>query len=413
MDDILKKLVDLVNDSLIASDDGIYILEFTPSEEQKDLLTALKNFNAVDEITQDGNVIDTDEIVSGESVKVEVIQFALQQFKYYENFEALINANDVTVPSVFYVRELKYLHPSQGTNDLVRAYFAVVNLINCLIDIALFKANENIPMLYLVQDKSAVGLPLIYNNVLLETHRPSLDNIESFVEAIKGHSERKKIYLKELIDFINNEVIENQRLEYLYKNFNDFYTKCEAAYAFFLSDFSYSKLKLELENAILDYSRNIRSIINDSQTRLIAIPAAFIVASTQLDLNKSLSLKNILIVIASFIFSFLIEIFIRNQESSLKIFSDNITSYKTTFKLKNEGIGAKEVRSLQAIIAKSFKAIDSELQSQKDRLQWIRLINWGLSAFLVFVILGLYFYQKVASLSMLYSLIVFLVTRYY
>jgi hypothetical protein len=156
-------------------------------------------------------------------------------------------------------------------------------------------------------------------------------------------------------------------------------------------------LKLELESAILDYSKNIRAIINDSQTKLIAIPAAFIVASSQLELNKSISLKNILIVISSFVFSTLVEIFIKNQESSLKIFFDNVTSYKTTFKLKNVGIENKAMQSLQGIIATSFKSIDDELKNQQNRLRYIRYINWGMSVFLVAIVIGLYFYYKAAS----------------
>src|SRR5690606_543283 len=158
-------------------------------------------------------------------------------------------------------------------------------------------------------------------------------------------SERKKIYTKELIEFLNEEDQEN-RFCYLYQKFNSFYSKCEAAYAFFLSDFSYSKLKLELESAILDYSKNIRSIINDSQSKLIAIPAAFIIASSQLNLEEILSIKNFLIVFSSFVFSTLIEIFVRNQESSLKIFNDNVSNYKTTFSLKNINTAEKENRTL-------------------------------------------------------------------
>jgi hypothetical protein len=408
MDDVLPNIVGLINISSIAPEDGVYSLEFIPNEGQKQLIIKLKASNAVDEITQNGKVIDAGEIVTGSALKIALVQFELQQFRYYEDIDALINANEFSVPGTFYVRGLQYLHPTGTANSMLQAYFAIVELAECITALALFKADDNGRTIYLMQDKSAVALPLIYDKSVLERAYPDLNHIKSFVTEIEGHSERKKIYVKELIDFLNEEKVESLRFEHLFKNFNDFYQKCEAAYAFFLSDFSYSKLKLELESAILDYSKNIRAIINDSQTKLIAIPAAFIVASSQLELNKSVSLKNILIIISSFVFSVLIEIFIRNQESSLKIFIDNVASYKMTFKLKNEGIEVKAMQTLQGIIAKSFRAIDDELQNQQNRLRYIRYINWGMSVFLVFIVAGLFFYFKTAtSLSVIFISLVF------
>lgn len=361
MDNTLSDIVNLINGALTSSDAGVYFLELVPSEEQKLLILKLDSVKAIDEITQNNSVINSAEIVVGAILKIEVVQFALQVFGYYEDVESLINANKFSIPDGFYVHSLQYLHPGTVENDLIGTFFEIVALANCISALALFTADDNGRIVYLMQDKSAVALPIDYDERLVKSNSPDLAKVKSFVNEIDGHSERKKIYTKELIDFLNEEKIENQRFAYLFKNFDDFYLKCEAAYAFFLSDFSYSKLKLELESAILDYSKNIRAIINDSQTKLIAIPAAFIVASSQLELNKSISLKNVLIVISSFVFSILVEIFIKNQESSLKIFLDNVSSYKTTFKLKNAGIENKAMLSLQGIIATSFKSIDGEL----------------------------------------------------
>lgn len=389
MDSTLSDIVNLINGNLISSDASVYFLELAPSEEQRLLILKLDSVKAIDEITQNNSVISSAEIVAGETLKLEVVQFALQIFGYYEDIESLINANKFSVPSTFYVHSHQYLHPGAPKNDSIDAYFEIVALSNCISALALFTAEDNERTAYLIQDKSAVVLPIVYDKGLVKSDLPDLAKVNSFVNEIDGHSERKKIYAKELIDFLNEEKIESERFAYLFKNFDDFYPKCEAAYAFFLSDFSYSKLKLELESAILDYSKNIRAIINDSQTKLIAIPAAFIVASSQLELNKSISLKNILIIISSFVFSILVEIFIRNQESSLNIFLDNITSYKTTFKLKNTGVEYKATQSLQRIIAISFRSIDNELKNQQSRLRYIRYINWGMSMFLVSIVIGL------------------------
>lgn len=393
-DSILHEIIILFNDALTLFDGGIYVLEFVPDEQSKKLVKALSTANAVDEITQSGNVLDSEQIKTGIPIKVEIVQFALHQFHFYEDIESLINANEFSVPDQFYVRSEKYFHPTSAKEPLIEAYFKIVELANSILGLAKFVVEGTYLIVYLLQDKSAVALHLNYNLSVLEQYQPDLNDIKDFVFEVEEHSEKKKIYTKELIDFLNQETDETQRLKYLYENFGEFYEKCEAAYAFFLSDFSYSKLKLELESAILDYSKNVRAIINDSQNKLIAIPAAFLVASSQLEFDKAYSLKNALILISSFIFSILIEIFIRNQESSLRIFLDNIASYKTTFNIKNEGSEVKAMKTLKELITNSFEAIDDELDKQRTRLQTIRIINWGMSVFLLVVYIGLFFYNE-------------------
>lgn len=402
MDDRLSDIVKLIEDGYSLSDSGTYLLEFSPNQEQANLISALYDANAVDEITQNGRVIDSENVIVGTILTMEVVQYALQSFGYYEDVEALINANTFVVPEQFYVRTLRYLHSISDKVPIIEAYIQIVSLSNCIATLAKFIVNENDPIVYLLQDKSAVAMPLTYSVSILKGPQPDLGIIKNFVTEIGGHSERKKIYTKELIDFLNQESKEAERFEYLYKNFNAFYKKCEAAYAFFLSDFTYSKLKIELESAILDYSKNIRSIINDSQNKLIAIPAAFLVASSQLEFDKAYSLKNLLIVFSSLVFSILIEIFIRNQESSLRIFLDNVASYKMTFNIKNEDSEAKAMKSLKELLSDSFKAIDNELENQRSRLLTIRIINWGMSIFLVFVSFGLLLYNKIESVIMIF-----------
>src|SRR5690606_22982018 len=107
------------------------------------------------------------------------------------------------------------------------------------------------------------------------------------------------------------------RFSYLIKNFKRFYEKCEVSYSYYLTNFSYNKLKIEVDNAVLDFSKNIRSVINDSQTKLIAIPAAFLFLCIEIDWQNSWGLKSFIIVIASLLFSYLIDIFILNQTASL------------------------------------------------------------------------------------------------
>jgi hypothetical protein len=389
MNSTLQHLIFLLKKAESSADQSSYVLTFSPNVEDLKLLKAIHEKGGLEQLSVDGNVLDLEEVSIGSAIDLELVQHTLQGFGYYHDFQSFINANEYQSPQEFYIRILNFEYPSTNIDTKVRGYFAAINLIESLSPLTLFQSDDTVTTIYLMQDKYAVALPLIYGESLFSGKQPNLDKISQFVSELSGHSERRKIYTKELIDFLNIEPESDLRFIYLFLNFDSFYQKCEAAYAFFLSDFSYNKLKLELESAILDYSKNIRTIINDAQTKLIAIPAAFLVASSQLNLEKSISLKNILIVFSSFVFSTLIEVFIRNQESAVKIFKDNIITYKTSFKLKNHTTDLKESQTLQTIITASFQAIDDELKNQEKRISLIRYINWGMSVFLVIVIIGL------------------------
>lgn len=402
MDSVLAQIVDLIKKALLSSSDSSYIIALVASGDDKVLITELVQSDCVQEITRNGAVISAEEIDDTTSVTVEIIYFGLKKYGYYDSFEEFVNNNEFSSPSEFYIRNIDYLHDKTTKPLLIKSYFAIIKLIDCLSDLSLFQSNEEIKTLYLMQEKSATALPVEYDFRLIEETIINLDDIEGFTDGVTSTGEKKKIYLKELIDYLNSEQTDG-RFKFLYQSFSIFYQKCEAAYAFFLSDFSYSKLKLELESSILDYSKNIRSIINDSQSKLIAIPAAFIVASTQLNLESAFAPKNFLIVISSFVFSVLIEIFIRNQESSLNIFVDNVNNYKTTFRLKNTSLAEKENDTLQHLISMTFQSIDNELTNQKDRLNLVRCVNWAMSIFLVLIII--YTYKAPTFKAILSSLI--------
>lgn len=159
-----------------------------------------------------------------------------------------------------------------------------------------------------------------------------------------------------------------------------------------MSNFSFNKIKLELDNSVLEYSKNIRSIINDSQSKLIAIPAAFALAASQIDYENPLIIKNIIIVVSAFLFSYIISVFIANQKNAIEIISDNLTNYKNYYKKSksNEFEEEKELENLSNLIGKSFEKTENEIKKQNKRLNIIQYCNWGISIILLLTLLIIY-----------------------
>lgn len=70
----------------------------------------------------------------------------------------------------------------------------------------------------------------------------------------KNNSEEKLLFINELMEFLSN-VTEENRFVYLLQNFNEYYSKSIDSFQYYIRNFSYNKLKSELDNAILDYSK--------------------------------------------------------------------------------------------------------------------------------------------------------------
>ncbi|ANI89709.1 hypothetical protein A9P82_10660 [Arachidicoccus ginsenosidimutans] len=386
MVNILSDIVDIINSFYQNESNDSFFLTVVSNNENIEILKNIKG--CIEEIQDvEKNILAIDDVKIGATLSVELIKYQIQKFGYYDRIESFILNNKYSHPDEFYIKEINVFSNEKDRNDFLKNYFLLISLINNLESLAKFKLEDDNMILFIMQEKSAVELPLIYNHeAVISISQENRNYIEKFIDDLnRGYQERKIMYIKELIDFLNETNL-SHRFEYLIKYFDVFYLQCKAAFEFFLSDFSYNKLKLEIENSLLNFSKNIRSIINDSQSRLIAIPAAFIVSYTQLDLIKALSLKNLFVIIASIIFSLLIEIFIRNQESALDILNDDINSYKETFKIRNASIINNENKTVDKIITDSFTKINSELSRQKCYLSFIRIVNWSISIFLVILL---------------------------
>ena len=83
----------------------------------------------------------------------------------------------------------------------------------------------------------------------------SLNNITNFIEILGGKILlliEKNIYINELIDYLL-PIEEKDRFSYLIKNFDEFIHRASASYNYYLRNFSYNKLKIELDTKALDF----------------------------------------------------------------------------------------------------------------------------------------------------------------
>jgi hypothetical protein len=303
----------------------------------------------------------------GENVTLELSLAGLTGIGYYHKTDDLIRKNKYAYPpDLFYVAELNKFSDELGIGFYTN-FEIVLNLMNAINQVAKHCYTDvDVNYALIISDDKALLLPLTYGVTQInELSDIDIDHIQSIITVFEdANTEKKLLFINELIDYLS-PVTESVRFDTLLRTISDFTDKCNNAYQYYLRDFSYNKLKIELDSKALEFTQKIQSVINDSQTKLVTIPTAFVLVFATFDYTDLNSAKNIVSIISLFIFAVLIQIFLNNQYSSLNFTAANVAAYKETFSQNNI-----------EKFAEKFTLVDEELQKQKNRLCLITCLLW-------------------------------------
>lgn len=324
----------------------------------------------------DGKHITIENLKVGQTVEVKLYPYQLKDGAYYEDINELIKSSSQKYPTKhFYVFQSKFDSKSSSKPNEIFAYYLTTELISFLTSLSNYQKDGE---LVFFQAKHLI-LDLKYNFEDigdLKSVPKLIDHISNSVDK----EERQIIFLNELISTLNKVPEKSNRFTYLLRNFDDIFTNYKHSHTLYLEKYSIEKIKSKFNAEVLEYSKKIQSVINDAQSKLIAIPAAFLLIITQFDIsNKNLQL-NITLFLGSLIFSVLLELLIRNQFTSLSFIKVDIERFKNSFnnELKNSTLSFK----------KSFEKLDKAYKRQNLYLKIIRFLIWliPLFVFILFII---------------------------
>lgn len=380
---MLTQIVDILTKSNITiSDDSLSVDNYKILDESS--IISLEN--CIEQIYDNkGNIIGLSDIQKKQNVRIVFSLYRLNQTGYYETSDVFVRKNKIISPASYYIQNIGF---QNSEHIFIKKYHALINFIQSIGDLAKYKEESpDITTCVIICEQKALILPIIYSGEDVVNIDFPIEEMNYATELFKkNNSEEKLLFINELMEFLSN-VTEENRFVYLLQNFNEYYSKSIDSFQYYIRNFSYNKLKSELDNAILDYSKKKQSVINDAQSKLIAIPAAFVLAAANIEFDNILSIKNIAILISLYIFALLIGIFLNNQSSVLNMIDINIQSYKGSF----GGNGN--------VVKDAFILVDKELIKQKNRLFITQFINWGIPALLTL----LYIVIFIANISIITS----------
>lgn len=339
------------------------------------------------------NILETSQV--GATIDLELSLAHLNSIGFYEDCDTFVLKNKFCSPSeLFYIDEIKCF--SSEYSEFILKYTSVITLIATIKKISKHTyIDTDLENSIIFSEHQSTFLPFIYDSSDIKLiNINDIDSLNSISDVYgEPSTEKKLMFINQLIEFLNSRE-EISRFKFLLSHTVELYNKCINAYQYYLRDFSYNKLKIELDSKALEYTQKIQSVINDSQTKLIAIPTAFVLVFAAFDFTDLFAIKNIATMLSLVIFSLLIQLFLNNQKSTLNFIKDNIDSYKETFNGNNiENISHK------------FSLVEIEFKKQRNRLSIVEVILWAIPAFLFCLWLFLIDFQVISFIVSL-SLIV-------
>ena len=190
---------------------------------------------------------------------------------------------------------------------------------------------------------------------------PELGAFEADFISSDTHREQKRTILKTvLLELFTGR----KKLPFaeLLGRFDEFVDKVRASYQLYVAEFSFQKVKAEVEKEKLDAMVKLNKVFSDVQGQLLAVPVALVLVGGQMKDEGAWNVKNLLIWFGALVFSILMDLLIRNQRHTLKAVKNEIDQQRDQIKNKYRSI------------ADRFKDIYDEIDGRhnhQNRLIWV------------------------------------------
>lgn len=277
------------------------------------------------------SLVEPGEPVVGSQVAINVAPPNLKLGILADTFEKLFLAPGAAFaePVSYFVIDCSYASGDAPAPQLLLAYRAMLTVTARLREAASYVIELQRELVFIGTE--SVVVPIRFREADLT---PSLIGAAGRLETLFADP----LHAQEKAELLGAAVIElaggqriDRRFQFIVSNLERVCDEVEKGYRLFVSSFSYSKIRKEIETARLDYINKIHKTIVDIQGQLLGIPVATIVVASQLKLSKGCGTEfwtNCAVLLGAWIFIGLLWLAVRNQWHTLSMLAGEITGQR-------------------------------------------------------------------------------------
>lgn len=285
---------------------------------------------------------------------------------FFSSLESLLEAPARRIEPLprFYLADIDYLHTGDESvaPPMVLRYLQATRFYALLGRVADHQGGVGAAKTLVFLHKSKVEITPQYGKGDLY----ELDDLQSFEVDFVGsdtHQEQKQTIIKMVLMEL---FAGRSKLPFseLLARFSDFTEKVRASYELYVAEFSFQKIKEEVEREKLDAMVKLNKVFSDIQGQLLAVPVALVLVGGQMENSGNWTSKNVLIWLAALIFAALMDLLIRNQRHTLKAVKQEIDQQREQIATKYQNIAPR------------FDRIYQEIEERHTHQQWlIRVVD--------------------------------------
>jgi hypothetical protein len=311
--------------------------------------------------------LDSCDLLIAANKNLRFLEFHLP-IDFFISLSALLEAPSrrITPPPRFYLADCDYQHKNDSVSppEPVERYIAATKLYSLLEKTADHQGGIGSAKTLIFLQKEKIEFAPEYNSENLCTLTGISEFQSEFTES-KTHKEQKKTIIKTvLLEMFTGR----SRVPFseLLSQFSEFLEKVQASYQLYVSEFSFQKVKAEVEKEKLDATTKLNKVFSDIQNQLLAVPAALVLAGGQMEDKAAWSSKNLLIWLGVLVFAVLMTLLVRNQRHTLHAVQQEIDQQWQQIKGKHHSVADR--------FSASYKQLDKRYRHQERLIRVVDLL---------------------------------------
>lgn len=294
----------------------------------------------------------------GQTIRLQLNPPRIGEGRLFRDVAGLIEAGKLREPARYFIWKPKRAKDDPELPEIIDRYRNALSLIGLMKEAAAY-LDESKAELVFIRD-GRFDVPVRYSAADLT---PELGvSIRKLITLFddKLHHEQKLAMLASAVQETTARVQPGSRFVELLRHLDDVAQAVTESYRLFCSNFSYERIKSDIQDAHIEFTTKIHKTFSDIQSQLLAIPVATVIVATQMKRAEWINGQfwiNTGVLLGSAIFVVLFLLLVANQRHTLAVLEEEID--------RREAVIAKDHERIKDLFEGTFRALRGRVTAQK------------------------------------------------
>jgi len=239
-------------------------------------------------------------------------------------------------PTSFYVADLDFLYSGELADcpAPIKSYLEYTCLVSLLEKISDHHGDVT-KLIFFHKEKFEIHISYSAE------HLAPIERLDEFKQKFVEddiHAEQKKTIIKSVLLELSSEFDKKLSIGLIAEKFEEFYRRVSSSYQLYVSEFSFQKIKSEVEKSKFEFITRINKVFSDIQNQLLVVPASLILIGSQYEVSSGITLKNLIIAGGATAFALFMMLLILNQKNTLLSILNEINNELQLIKQKHSAV---------------------------------------------------------------------------